>query len=144
MYRFTRQGLEVLLVHPGGPFWANKHIGAWSIPKGEYGAAELPLEAAKREFNEETGLQPAEPFLELGSVQQAGGKRVTAWAFEGDCDPAMIAANLCRMEWPARSGRWIEFPEIDRGQWFSLEEAKRCLLKSQLSLLGSLAGVIKL
>ena len=143
IYRFTGQGLQVLLVHPGGPFWAKKDLGAWSIPKGEYGDTELPLEAAKREFNEETGLQPAEPFLALGSVQQAGGKRVTAWAFAGDCDPTNIAGNLCRMEWPARSGHWIEFPEIDRAQWFSLEEAKRYLLKSQLPFLESLTGVIQ-
>ena len=139
MYRSTDQGLEVLLVHPGGPFWAKKNLGTWSIPKGEYGDTESPLEAAIREFSEETGLQATEPFLEIGSVQQAGGKRVIAWAFEGDCDPAKIASNLCRMEWPAHSGRWIEFPEIDRGRWFSLEDAKLYLLKSQLPFLQSLA-----
>ena len=105
MYRRHNRQLEVLLVHPGGPFWAKKDLGAWSISKGEYVEGELPLEAAKREFQEETGFPAAGDFLELGTVQQASGKVVSAWAFEGDCDPSKLVSNLCQIEWPPRSGR---------------------------------------
>lgn len=131
MYRFPGENLEVFLVHPGGPFWAKKDEGAWSIPKGEYLESEQPLEAAKREFQEETGFIPGQEFLELGAVKQAGGKLVTAWAFEGDCDPQKLTSDLCRIEWPPRSGRTIEFPEIDRGGWFSISAARKRILKSQ-------------
>ncbi len=131
MYRRRNQRLEVFLVHPGGPFWANKDLGSWSIPKGEYTEEEAPLEAAKREFEEETGFAAHPDFLELGSVRQTGGKIVSAWAFEGDCDPSKLMSNSCQMEWPARSGRVIEFPEVDRGAWFSIAEAREHILRSQ-------------
>jgi predicted NUDIX family NTP pyrophosphohydrolase len=135
MYRFAETQLEVFLVHPGGPFWAKKDLGAWSIPKGEYDEAEQPLDAAIREFQEETGFMASGPFQELGSVKQAGGKIVTAWAFAGDCDPSTIASNLCRMEWPPRSGRQIEFPEIDRARWFPIQQTANYILKGQAPLL---------
>jgi predicted NUDIX family NTP pyrophosphohydrolase len=142
MYRTIQEGLQVLLVHPGGPYWVKKDLGAWSIPKGEYQEQEQPLEAAIREFREETGLFSSGPFVELGSVKQAGGKIVTAWAFGGDCDPAAITSNLCRIEWPPRSGRQIEFPEVDRARWFTLEEAKTYVLKAQVPFLETLAELI--
>ena len=138
MYRFPGPGLEVFLVHPGGPFWTNKDAGAWSIPKGEYAEGEPPLEAAKREFKEETGFAPGTDFLELGVVKQAGGKQVSAWGFEGDCDPQKMISNRCRMEWPPRSGRTIEFPEVDRGGWFSIAAARLRILKSQQPFLDML------
>lgn len=138
MYRILGENLEVFLVHPGGPFWANKDEGAWSVPKGEYAEGEQPLEAAKREFSEETGFRSGTDFLELGEVKQAGGKQVTAWAFEGDCDPQKLTSNLCRVEWPPRSGRSIEFPEIDRGAWFSIDAARKRILKGQEPFLGML------
>lgn len=137
MFRRT-DPLEVFLVHPGGPFWSKKDFGAWSIPKGEYAEGEDPLEAAKREFSEETGFPTQGEFLELGTIKQAGGKFVSAWAFEGDCDPARLTSNLCEIEWPPRSGRLVEFPEVDRGGWFSLDDAKERILKSQQSFLETL------
>ncbi|MGI8770231.1 MAG: NUDIX domain-containing protein, partial [Acidobacteriaceae bacterium] len=109
-------GLEVFLVHPGGPFWAKKDAGAWSIPKGEYEEEEQPLEAARREFKEETGFAANGQFVEVGSIRQAGGKLVAVWAFEGDCDPANLISNVCQIEWPPRSGRRVECPEVDRGR----------------------------
>jgi predicted NUDIX family NTP pyrophosphohydrolase len=139
MYRFNESQLEVLLVHPGGPFWAKKDLGAWSIPKGEYDATEQPLQAAIREFQEETGLVPSGPFFELGTIKQPGGKIVTAWAFAGDCDPSTLTSNLCRIEWPPRSGRHIEFPEIDRAHWFAIEQAQDYILKGQAPLLQALS-----
>src|SRR4051812_30344576 len=108
MYRRREEGLEVLLVHPGGPFWAKKDLGAWTIPKGEYAHDEPPLEAAKREFSEETGFVAEGPFLELGTIKQAGGKIVAAWGSEGDCDPERLVSNTCEIEWPPRSGRKLE------------------------------------
>ena len=123
MYRRSNGVLEVFLVHPGGPFWAKKDMGAWSICKGEYSEGELPLEAAKREFQEETGFAAQGNFLELGQVRQVGGKVVSAWAFEGDCDPSKLISNRCEVEWPPRSGRKIEIAEVDRGDWFSIAEA---------------------
>lgn len=142
MYRFAEGQLEVLLVHPGGPFWAKKDLGSWSIPKGEYDETEQPLEAAIREFKEETGFEAAAPFLELGSVKQSAGKIVTAWAFEGDCDPSTTRSNLCRMEWPPRSGREIEFPEVDRACWFTINEGSERILKGQAPLLQVLAQAV--
>jgi predicted NUDIX family NTP pyrophosphohydrolase len=138
MYRRRDGHLAVFLVHPGGPFWAKKDLGAWSIPKGEYSHGELPLEAAKREFQEETGFAVEGSFLELGSVKQPGGKMVFAWAVEGDCDPGKLISNLCQIEWPPRSGRLIEIPEVDRGAWFSLSEAKERIFKSQAPFLDML------
>ena len=131
MYRRGAAGLAVLLVHPGGPFWANKDLGAWSIPKGEYGADEKPLAAAQREFTEETGARPGGDFVPLGEVKQPGGKHVSAWAIEGDFDPATLVSNSFEMEWPPRSGRKRSFPEVDRADWFSLDEARRKILTGQ-------------
>jgi predicted NUDIX family NTP pyrophosphohydrolase len=143
MYRRAISGeVEVLLVHPGGPFWAKKDKGAWSISKGEYADGEPPLDAAKREFEEETGFSAQGEFLELGQVQQSGGKVVSAWAFAGDCDPAKLVSNRFSMEWPPRSGRMIEFPEVDRGGWFAIQDAKDQILKSQAPFLDRLQQLL--
>ena len=138
MYRRRDRGVEVFLVHPGGPFWAKKDSGAWSIPKGEYPDREDPLEAAKREFQEETGFTPEGRFIELSEVRQAGGKVVMAWAVEGDCDPAQLKSNTFPIEWPPRSGRRIEAPEVDRGAWFTMDEARVRLLIGQRPFLDRL------
>jgi predicted NUDIX family NTP pyrophosphohydrolase len=124
MYRVRKGALEVLLVHPGGPFWARKDRGAWFLPKGEVENGETELDAAKREFEEETGLKPTGPFLTLGSVKRRSGKIVAAWAFEGDCNPSAIQSNMFTMEWPPRSGQRQEFPEIDRAAFFTRETAR--------------------
>jgi len=137
MYRL-HPGAEVLLVHPGGPFWQNKDDGAWSIPKGEVEPREDLLCAAQREFEEELGVRPTEPFIELKPVKQAGGKGVHAWAFKGDCDPTAIRSNTFTMEWPPRSGRQVEFPEIDRAAFFDLGAAKRKINPAQVRLLEEL------
>ncbi len=142
MYRRRSPGLEVFLVHPGGPFFAKKDHGTWTIPKGEYPDGELPLEAAKREFQEETGFPVPETFLDLGSIKQAGGKIVAAWAFEGDCDPAKMSSNTCEVEWPPRSGRLIEIPEADRGAWFSIDEAKERIKSTQIPLVDRLVKAL--
>jgi predicted NUDIX family NTP pyrophosphohydrolase len=139
MYRRRPGGVEVFLVHPGGPFWAKKDAGAWSIPKGEHAAEEDALAAARREFAEETAIVPEGAFVELGAVRQTGGKVVTAWAFEGDCDPAAIRSNPFTLEWPPGSGRRREFPEVDRAGWFSLDAAAEKILKGQLPFLRRLA-----
>jgi predicted NUDIX family NTP pyrophosphohydrolase len=144
MYRRHNRQIEVFLVHPGGPFWAKKDLGAWSISKGEYVEGELPLEAARREFEEETGFVATGDFHELGAVQQAGGKVVSAWAFEGDCDPSKLISNRCEIEWPPRSGRQIAIPEVDRASWFSIAEAKERILKSQAPFLERLSGLLSL
>jgi predicted NUDIX family NTP pyrophosphohydrolase len=130
---FRRRGgeIEVLLMHPGGPFWAKKDAGAWSIPKGEYAQGEDALAVAKREFEEETGARPDGKFLPLGEVVQAGGKIVTAWALEGDFDPATLTSNRFELEWPPKSGRKVSFPEVDRAQWFSPAEARQKILAAQ-------------
>jgi predicted NUDIX family NTP pyrophosphohydrolase len=143
MYRRRNARLEVFLVHPGGPFWAKKDLGAWSICKGEYAQEEAPLEAAIREFQEETGFPAQGEFLELGTVQQSGGKIVSAWAFEGDCEPSDLISNCCQVEWPPRSGRMIEIPEVDRGAWFSISEASERILKSQAPFLGRLSALVE-
>ena len=114
MYRQRADALQVLLVHPGGPFWANKDLGAWTIPKGEVAEGEEELQTARREFEEETGLRPEGAVHPLGSVKQKGGKVVHAWAFEGDCDPAAVRSNTCRVQWPPGSGQWPDVPEVDR------------------------------
>ncbi len=142
MYRRQDGHLEVFLVHPGGPFWAKKDLGAWSISKGEYVEGEPALEAARREFQEETGFAAQGDFLELGAVQQTGGKVVSAWAFEGDCDPSKLISNRCQVEWPPRTGRLIEIPEVDRGAWFSIAEAKERILKSQAPFLDRLSHLL--
>jgi predicted NUDIX family NTP pyrophosphohydrolase len=139
MYRRRQTEPEVFLVHPGGPFWAKKDLGAWSIPKGVYDENEPPLHAARREFFEETGFAAEGHFEPLGQVKQAGGKMVVAWAFEGDCDPDKMISNTCQIEWPPRSGRLLDVPEVDRGRWFSLLEARAHILKSQEPLLDRLS-----
>ena len=139
LYRWREGRLEVFLVHPGGPFWARKDQGAWSIPKGEFTPGEDPLLAARREVEEETGLVPDGAFMALSPLRQAGGKIVHAFALEADCDPGAIRSNRFTIEWPPRSGARREFPEVDRAAWFALAEAKRKILKSQLGLLAQLA-----
>ena len=139
LYRRVESELEVFLVHPGGPFWAKKDLGAWSIPKGEYAESEDPLAAALREFHEETGFAVEGDFVELGTIRQAGGKLVSAWAIEGDCDPAKLTSNPFEMQWPPRSGRIAQFPEVDRGAWFNLPEARERILASQKPILDRLA-----
>jgi len=138
MFRRRPCGYEFLLVHPGGPFWARKDEGSWSIPKGLYEADEESLAAAKREFEEETGLRPAGDFIELGAFRQPGGKIVSAWAFEGDFDLAAFRSNTFEMEWPPRSGRSVRFPEADRAGWFGPAEALRKILKGQAPILQAL------
>ena len=142
VYRIRDGILEVLLAHPGGPFWSKKDAGAWGIPKGEIGEAEDPLAAAKREFLEETGLAIEGEFIALTPVRQKGGKVVHAWAVEGDCDPAAIRSNLFELEWPPRSGKMREFPEIDRAEWFALPEARTRILEGQRPLLDELERVV--
>lgn len=124
LYRMQSGQLEVLLVHPGGPFWSKKDEGAWFVPKGELNVGEEPLAGAKREFEEETGLKPEGEFLALGNVKQKSGKTIVAWAFEGDCDPSSIKSNTFTIEWPPKSGCQQEFPEIDRAGFFTVPQAK--------------------
>ena len=139
LHRGASGAPEVLLVHPGGPFWARRDAGAWSIPKGEYDDGEDPRACALREFEEETGtaLPPGE-LVELGSVRQKGGKVVSAWAAEGDLDTASIRSNTFTMEWPPRSGQTAEFPEVDRAEWFGVEEARQKLVAAQTEFLDRL------
>jgi predicted NUDIX family NTP pyrophosphohydrolase len=139
LHRMAHGAPEVLLVHPGGPFWARRDAGVWSIPKGEYEDGEDPRACALREFEEELGaaLPPGEP-VELGSVKQKGGKVVSAWAAEGDLDVDSVQSNTFTMEWPPRSGRTAEFPEIDRAQWFGVEEAREKLVEAQTEFLDRL------
>ena len=141
MYRRGQQGLEVLLVHPGGPFWARKDAGAWSIPKGEF-EDEEPLDAARREFTEETGFVAEGEFVELDPVKQQSGKVVYGFAAEGDCDPAAIRSNTFTMEWPKGSGRMRDFPEVDRAGWFTVSEASDKLLKGQRPILSQLLHLL--
>ncbi len=140
LHRRTADGRrEVLLVHPGGPFWARKDLGAWSIPKGEYGDDEDPLAAARREFAEELGSPATDgDLVDLGEVRQRGGKVVTAWALEGDIDADAISSNTFTMQWPPRSGTMREFPEVDRAGWFGLDEARERILPAQAPLLDRL------
>lgn len=138
MYRHRGGALELFLVHPGGPYFRRKDAGIWSIPKGEYTREEDAFDAARREFHEETGFRADGEFLPLGDIRQRGGKRVTAWAFEGDGDAASIRSNSYQIEWPPRSGRQREFPEVDRAGWFSPEEARRRIIPSQAELIDRL------
>jgi predicted NUDIX family NTP pyrophosphohydrolase len=144
LYRRNGNGVEVLLGHPGGPFWRNKDLGSWSIPKGLIAEGEKPLAAARREFTEETGHRPRGKSLPLGEAKQPGGKLVQAWAVEGDWDAASLKSNMFEMEWPPRSGRRHSFPELDRAEWFDLAEAQAKILKGQAifltRLLEKLAG----
>ena len=138
LYRLGRSTLEVFLVHPGGPFWRNKDAGAWSIPKGEFDEDENPLKAAKREFQEETGCSVEGEFIELAPLQQPGGKVVYAWAVEGECQAESIKSNTFSLEWPPRSGKRQEFPEVDKARWFTLEVAKQKVLPGQVGFLHEL------
>jgi predicted NUDIX family NTP pyrophosphohydrolase len=138
MFRRRPAGLEVLLAHPGGPFFARKDEGAWSIPKGEAHPDEDLLSAARREFAEEVGFEPAGQFIQLHPITQKGGKVVHAWAVEGDCDPTAARSNTFTMEWPPHSGRQAEFPEIDRVTWFDVQAAKRKIKQAQAALIEEL------
>lgn len=137
-----RGGLEVLLGHPGGPYWQNKDDGAWSVPKGEIEAGEDELAAARREFAEETGYRPQGDVLSLGSARQPGGKLVHVWALDDDWDPAQLGSNSFSMEWPPKSGRLQVFPEIDRAGWFALDEARKKTLKGQVVFLDRLQAAL--
>jgi predicted NUDIX family NTP pyrophosphohydrolase len=143
MYRKSGSGLEVFLVHPGGPFWARKDDGAWSIPKGIITEGEDKLEAAKREFAEETSISPSEPYTYLGEVRQKSGKGVYAWAFERNADPPQIKSNTFTIEWPPRSGRMNEFPEIDQGKFFTLPEAHQKINQYQEEFLNRLESSLE-
>ena len=144
MYRFREDSPEVFLVHPGGPFWAKKDEGAWSIPKGEFNIdTEDPLDAAKREFKEETGFALEGDFLPLDTLKQSSMKIVHAWAVAGDCDAAKIKSNTFTMEWPPRSGKQQEFPEVDRAEWFDIETAKIKILKGQTAFIDRLSEELK-
>lgn len=140
LFRHTGQGLEVLLGHMGGPFFARRESGAWTVPKGEYDPDEPVWEAARREFQEELGLPPPNgKALPLGEVRQAGGKTVTAWAVEADLDPATVVPGTFEMEWPPKSGRIQEFPELDRVAWFTLDRARDVIVSAQAAFLDRLA-----
>lgn len=138
MFRRRGGALEVLLAHPGGPFWSRRDAAAWTLPKGEIGPGEEPLAAARREFAEETGFASAPPFVPLGELRQKSGKRISAWAFEGDADPATLASNTFEMEWPPRSGRTRSFPEIDRVAWFDPGVARAKLIAGQVPFIDAL------
>jgi predicted NUDIX family NTP pyrophosphohydrolase len=143
MYRRRAGVLEVFLVHPGGPFWKKKDAGAWSIPKGEEEEGEDSLEVARREFREETGFEASGEFVPLAPVRQPGGKVVTAWVLESDCDASAFKSNTFSLEWPPRSGRREEFPEVDRAGWFPLETAREKITKGQTGFLDQLNQILK-
>jgi predicted NUDIX family NTP pyrophosphohydrolase len=138
LFRRTGGAVEVFLAHPGGPFWARRDAGAWSLPKGLLDEGEDPLAAARREFEEETSIRPAGPFLPLGSVRQKAGKTVHAWACEGDADPALVKSNDATVEWPRGSGRLLTFPEVDRCAWFDLPTAREKIIPAQAEFLDRL------
>lgn len=142
---FRRAGgvLEVFVAHPGGPFWRDRDTGAWTIPKGAVEAGEDLLAAAIREFVEETGITPTPPFVPLGSVRQKAGKTIHAWAWEGDADADTISSNTMKTEWPRKSGRWIEYPEVDRCAWLPPDEARRLLNPAQAELVGRLEAMLE-
>ena len=143
LYRGHGDGLEVLLVHPGGPLWAKRDAGAWSIPKGEYPDGEDPLDAARREFEEEVGSPPpAGAAADLGEIRQKSGKRVRGWALAGDLDASAITSNTFELEWPPRSGRRIEIPEVDRAEWFGLDAAREKINPGQVPLLDRLEELL--
>lgn len=143
LFRKRGRAVEVFLVHPGGPLWSRKDAGAWSIPKGEIYPNEDPLQAAQREFKEETGLNAEGDFIPLGSVRQPGGKIVHAWALESDCDASAIHSNTFSMVWPPKSGQLETFPEIDRAEWFPIEQAELRILKGQAALLHRLIDALR-
>lgn len=137
-----RAGLEVLLAHPGGPLWARKDAGAWTLPKGQFTDDEAPLDAAKREFEEEMGSKPSGDFQPLGTLKQPSGKIIHAWAAESDFDVTTVKSNLFSMEWPPKSGRMGDFPEVDRAGWFSIDEARLKILKGQSPFLDRLLALL--
>jgi predicted NUDIX family NTP pyrophosphohydrolase len=143
VYRFRGKDVEVFLVHPGGPFWKNKDIGAWSIPKGETEPGEDNLDAARREFEEETGFPVSGHFIDLAPVRLKSGKVVHAWALEKDLDPERLVSNTCPVEWPPHSGKMIDVPEVDRGDWFKLDMAKERINPGQLPLLDELVVKVR-
>jgi predicted NUDIX family NTP pyrophosphohydrolase len=143
LYRKRKGRLEVLLVHMGGPLWAKKDLGTWSIPKGNPAPGEDELSAARREFEEETGFSARGEFLPLGTITQKGGKQVSAWAFEGDCDPRLLKSNTFVMEWPPHSGKNQEFPEVDRAEFFAVDEAKKKINPAQAELLARLEELVR-
>lgn len=143
LYRTGARGVDVLLAHPGGPLWAKKDFGAWTIPKGQFNDGEAPLDAARREFEEEMGSAPSGEFAPLGTIKQASGKVVHAFAACSDFDVATVKSNLFEMEWPPKSGRRAEFPEVDRAAWFPLEEARQKILKGQEPFLDRLLALLK-
>ena len=143
MYRIINNQLQVLLVHPGGPYWSKKEIGVWSIPKGEYDESEIPLEAAKREVKEELGVLVEGNFIELAAVKQKSGKIVKAWAVEFDIDESKIESNFFEMEWPPNCGKMKQFPEVDKAAWFDIEEAKTKINPAQIPLITELFLRIK-
>jgi predicted NUDIX family NTP pyrophosphohydrolase len=147
LYRRGARGLEVLLAHPGGPLWTRKDLGAWTVPKGQFTGAESPLDAARREFEEEMGSAPGsgEPveFVELGSIKQPSGKVVHVFVAESDFDAAGVTSNLFSMEWPPKSGKLAEFPEVDRADWFGIDEARRKILKGQEPFLDRLLALLE-
>jgi len=142
LYRQQDQNLHVLLVHPGGPFWMDKDIGAWSIPKGLYAASENPLHAAKREFQEETGFAVDGDFLDLGELKQPSGKVIHTWALTADIDVSKLASNTIELEWPPHSGQTQEFPEVDKGVWFDMAEARKKIIPGQLEFLDRLIAAL--
>jgi predicted NUDIX family NTP pyrophosphohydrolase len=142
LYR-RRGDLEVFLVHPGGPFWAKKDMGAWSLPKGEFEEGEKPLQTAKREFTEETGFPIDGQFRQLDPLRQRGGKIIQAWAIEADCDPSQIRSNSFAMEWPPKSGRMQNFPEVDRAAWFPIPEAQKRILAGQAGFIDQLLSLLR-
>ena len=142
LYRRGPSGLTVLLAHPGGPLWTRKDAGAWTLPKGQFTDGEAPLDAAKREFEEEMGSKPTGSFQPLGALKQPSGKIIHAWASESDFDVTTVKSNLFSMEWPPRSGRMGGFPEIDRAEWFSIDEARRKMLKGQQPFLDRLLALL--
>lgn len=138
LFRIIDRRPEVFLVHPGGPFWAKKDTGSWSIPKGEFGEDENPQDAARREMEEETGIKTEGPFIELTPVRQRSGKIIYTWALQQDADPQSITSNFFEMEWPPKSGLSQSFPEIDRAAWFELPQAKKMLVPGQVAILDEL------
>lgn len=142
LYRRKTDSLEVFLVHPGGPFWKNKEAGSWTIPKGEFTNDEPALDAAVREFREETGCMLKGPFQPLSPIRQKGGKRVYAWASHGDLDPAAIVSNTFEIEWPRNSGRQVSFPEVDKAAWFSLLQAREMINPAQIAFLEELEETV--
>ncbi len=143
LFRRLNGELEIFLAHPGGPFWKNRDIGAWTIPKGAIDEGEEPIDAARREFEEETSIHPKGYFIPLGSIKQKSGKTVYAWAWEGDADPKKAKSNLMSVEWPRKSGQWLTFPEVDRCEWFEVEEAKQRIIPAQAELITRLQFMLK-